>query len=101
MGYFCGHFPWLTLLLAAVVAAACASGIRLTRVTTDPVELWSAKTSRARTEKDAYQEAFGRFYRIEQVKGLLLSLLLLLLLLSLLITLIPFRSSSRLSPARS
>ncbi len=36
-------------------------------VTTDPVELWSAETSRVRVEKDYYDEAFVPFYRTEQV----------------------------------
>ena len=36
-------------------------------VTTDPVELWSAETSRVRIEKDYYDDTFVPFYRTEQV----------------------------------
>lgn len=36
-------------------------------VTTDPVELWSATTSRVRIEKDYYDETFVPFYRTEQI----------------------------------
>ncbi len=67
VGWFCAHFPLWTLLLAAAVAVACASGIHKTKVTTDPIELWSAKTSEARIEMDTYQDTFGRFFRIEQI----------------------------------
>lgn len=36
-------------------------------VTTDPIELWSAKVSRARREKDYFDEKFGPFYRTTQI----------------------------------
>ena len=37
------------------------------RVTTDPVELWSSPTSRARIEKNYFDQHFGGFYRTEQL----------------------------------
>lgn len=36
-------------------------------MTTNPVELWSAKGSVARDEKDFYDRKFTPFYRIEQL----------------------------------
>lgn len=39
------------------------SGILLVEIVTDPVELWSGPQSRARLEKDYYDETFVPFYR--------------------------------------
>lgn len=37
------------------------------QLTTDPVELWSAPNSRARTEKDFHDKNFGPFFRTNQL----------------------------------
>lgn len=42
-------------------------GLRYMRITTDPVELWSAPHSRARLEKQYFDEHFGPFFRTEQL----------------------------------
>lgn len=36
-------------------------------ITTDPVELWAAPHSRARSEKDFFDNTFGPFYRTAQI----------------------------------
>ncbi|CAI8031991.1 NPC intracellular cholesterol transporter 1 [Geodia barretti] len=42
-------------------------GLFFFTVTTDPVELWSAPNSRARLEKNYFDENFGPFFRTEQI----------------------------------
>jgi Niemann-Pick C1 protein len=42
-------------------------GIMYMRVTTDPVELWAAPTSRARTEREFFDSHFEPFYRTQQI----------------------------------
>ncbi len=37
------------------------------RLTTDPIELWAAPTSRSRIEKTFFDETFRPFYRTQQV----------------------------------
>lgn len=39
----------------------------LSQITTDPVELWAAPSSRSRVEKDYYDSHFEPFYRNEQI----------------------------------
>lgn len=50
-----------------VVIIAFSIGTIFMEVTTDPIELWSAKVSRARREKDYFDEKFGPFYRTTQI----------------------------------
>uniref|UniRef100_A0A8B9BJP9 NPC1 like intracellular cholesterol transporter 1 n=1 Tax=Anser brachyrhynchus TaxID=132585 RepID=A0A8B9BJP9_9AVES len=61
-----GH-PLPVLVVAAVVAAGLSAGMATLRLTTDPVELWSAPGSQARQEKAFYDEHFGPFLRTCQV----------------------------------
>ncbi|ELK25166.1 Niemann-Pick C1-like protein 1 [Myotis davidii] len=57
----------------AVVAALAwglaflAGGLAFTKLTTDPVELWSAPNSQARREKAFHDQHFGPFFRTNQV----------------------------------
>lgn len=37
------------------------------RIITDPVELWSSPSSRARQEKNYFDSRFGPFFRTEQL----------------------------------
>jgi len=67
LGHVCARHPVLILAAAFAVALACASGIRLIKVTVDPIKLWSSPTSRSRIEKDNYEATFGSFYRIAQI----------------------------------
>ena len=69
--YRWGHFAskrWYVVLPAvAILFGIFTSGLYRFNVTTDPVKLWSASTSRARLEKNYFDENFGPFYRTEQV----------------------------------
>lgn len=58
-GTFCSKHPILILVVGLVIAAALSAGISIFQVTTDPVKLWSAKDSRARTERDYFNSHFG------------------------------------------
>lgn len=59
--------PLLVILLSIVLVVVCCMGLRYMRITTDPVELWSAPHSRARLEKQYFDEHFGPFFRTEQL----------------------------------
>uniref|UniRef100_A0A8D0F8U2 NPC1 like intracellular cholesterol transporter 1 n=1 Tax=Strix occidentalis caurina TaxID=311401 RepID=A0A8D0F8U2_STROC len=61
-----GH-PVAVLAVAAVLAGGLSAGLVTLRLTTDPVELWSAPGSRARQEKAFYDQHFGPFFRTNQV----------------------------------
>ncbi|XP_054660508.1 NPC1-like intracellular cholesterol transporter 1 [Grus americana] len=61
-----GH-PVVVLVVAAVLAGLLSAGLVTLRLTTDPVELWSAPGSRARQEKAFHDEHFGPFLRTNQV----------------------------------
>ncbi|OQV16883.1 Niemann-Pick C1 protein [Hypsibius exemplaris] len=66
-GLFCAQHTVIVLLGSAVLLVACCCGWIFFTVTTDPVELWSSPLSRARTEKNYFDQHFGRFYRTEQI----------------------------------
>ncbi|PKU27144.1 niemann-pick c1-like protein 1 [Limosa lapponica baueri] len=61
-----GH-PVAVLVVAVVVAGGLAAGLATLRLTTDPVELWSAPGSRARQEKAFHDQHFGPFFRTNQI----------------------------------
>ncbi|XP_065507714.1 NPC1-like intracellular cholesterol transporter 1 [Caloenas nicobarica] len=61
-----GH-PLVVLVVAAAAAGGLSAGLATLRLTTDPVELWSAPNSRARQEKAFYDQHFGPFLRTNQV----------------------------------
>lgn len=63
----CAKRPTVTLLISLVVIIALSVGTIYMEVTTDPIELWSAKVSRARREKDYFDDKFGPFYRTTQI----------------------------------
>ncbi|KAL6468249.1 hypothetical protein MHYP_G00239260 [Metynnis hypsauchen] len=66
-GSFCVRQPVLVIMLSMVLVAACATGLMHMRVTTNPVDLWSAHGSEARQEKDYFDQHFGPFFRTEQL----------------------------------
>ncbi|KAG9278769.1 Niemann-Pick C1 protein [Astyanax mexicanus] len=66
-GSFCVRHPLLVILFSLVFVGGCSSGLARMRVTTDPVELWSAPHSQARQEKDYFDQHFGPFFRTEQL----------------------------------
>uniref|UniRef100_A0A669C7F4 NPC1 like intracellular cholesterol transporter 1 n=1 Tax=Oreochromis niloticus TaxID=8128 RepID=A0A669C7F4_ORENI len=55
------------LLLSLIVVAVFSVGLKDIKLTTDPVELWSAPNSRARQEKEFHDTYFDPFYRTNQV----------------------------------
>lgn len=66
-GTWVASWPWTVLLASTAVVAALAGGLAFTRLTTDPVELWSAPDSQARREKAFHDRHFGPFFRTNQV----------------------------------
>ncbi|XP_074837673.1 NPC1-like intracellular cholesterol transporter 1 [Carettochelys insculpta] len=59
--------PIAVIGVSAVVVVVLSSGMVFVKLTTDPVELWSAPDSQARQEKDFYDQHFGPFFRTNQV----------------------------------
>ena len=66
-GSFVARYPWLILIVGAVIITPLCFGIFLMKITTDPVKLWSSPDSQARHEKDYFDEHFGPFYRTEML----------------------------------
>ena len=66
-GTFVARHPlWVIIPTVAIVAALCV-GVLFIKLTTDPVDLWTAESSRVRQEKKYYDDKFGAFYRTEMV----------------------------------
>ncbi len=57
-GRFCSRRPIIVIVVGVCLCAILIGGISVFQVTTDPVELWSAPDSRARTEKKYFDEHF-------------------------------------------
>lgn len=66
-GYVCARRPAVVLTVGLAIAIGCSIGAGQLKVTTDPVQLWAAPSSRARLEKQFYDSNFGPFYRIEML----------------------------------
>ena len=66
-GLLASRFSFVVIPVVLVVCAGFLAGVYFFEVTTDPVELWSAPNSRAREEKNYFDDNFGPFYRTEQV----------------------------------
>ncbi|XP_018008621.1 NPC intracellular cholesterol transporter 1 isoform X3 [Hyalella azteca] len=62
-----GRHPWKVIAASVLVALGLSCGVRQLVVTTDPVELWAAPTSRSRLEKQYFDEHFEPFYRTEMI----------------------------------
>jgi len=60
-GRFCARWPWsvVVIVVSYLVCAVLMAGIARVGVVTDPVELWSAPDSRARVEKNYFDNNFG------------------------------------------
>ncbi|KAF5305092.1 hypothetical protein FQA39_LY09354 [Lamprigera yunnana] len=57
----------IVLFLSSWVVIALVYGAFSVNITSDPVELWAAPTSRSRSEKDYFDQQFQPFYRTEQI----------------------------------
>ncbi|KAM6106798.1 NPC1-like intracellular cholesterol transporter 1 [Pterocles gutturalis] len=66
-GTLVASHPVAVLVVVVAVAGGLSVGMVTLRLTTDPVELWSAPGSRARQEKAFYDQHFGPFLRTNQV----------------------------------
>ncbi len=66
-GKFATKFWYIVIPTGLVVMGVFASGMYRFKVVTNPVELWSAPNSRARLEKNYFDEHFGPFYRTEMI----------------------------------
>nr|XP_033789766.1 NPC intracellular cholesterol transporter 1 [Geotrypetes seraphini] len=66
-GSFCVRNPVLIIIFTLIFIAACCTGLMHMTITTDPVELWSSPSSKARKEKEYFDSHFGPFFRTEQI----------------------------------
>lgn len=66
-GIFVTRFWYLVIIGGVIVMGAFASGMYKFEVVTDTVQLWSAPDSRARIEKNYFDDNFGPFYRAEMI----------------------------------
>ncbi|CAF0910919.1 unnamed protein product [Didymodactylos carnosus] len=64
IGRFSAYNPRMVIIPVCVILFVLCFGCRYYTVTTDPVDLWVAKNSRARQEKDYFDQNFKPFYRI-------------------------------------
>lgn len=53
--------------MSAAIVIAFSVGLKSIELTTDPVELWSAPSSRARQEKAFHDKYFDPFFRTNQL----------------------------------
>ncbi|XP_076547894.1 NPC intracellular cholesterol transporter 1 homolog 1b [Osmia lignaria lignaria] len=60
-------YPGIVLVIFSYVLLGLSYGIQYLSITSDPIEIWAAPTSRARIEKDYYDSHFQPFYRAEQI----------------------------------
>lgn len=67
LGFFCAQRPFSVLTVGTLFIVALSLGLIKFEVTTDPVKLWSAKSSMARQQKDFFDEHFKPFYRTTQL----------------------------------
>ncbi|XP_061187973.1 NPC intracellular cholesterol transporter 1-like [Saccostrea echinata] len=66
-GRFCALNPLKIIVAGIILGAVFSVGIVMFEVTTSPVKLWSAEKSRARLEKNYFDNHFGPFYRTQQL----------------------------------
>uniref|UniRef100_A0A0N4ZPH1 SSD domain-containing protein n=1 Tax=Parastrongyloides trichosuri TaxID=131310 RepID=A0A0N4ZPH1_PARTI len=67
IGLIAARRPIMLFSFGFIIALICSSGLLMVRFTTDPVELWSYPHSKARQQKDFFDNNFGPFYRTEQI----------------------------------
>ncbi|XP_060813473.1 NPC intracellular cholesterol transporter 1 homolog 1b-like [Bombus pascuorum] len=60
-------YPFITLVILSYVILGLSYGITYLSVTSNPIEIWAAPTSRARLEKNYFDSHFQPFYRTEQI----------------------------------
>ena len=66
-GSLCAFNPWKVILGSLVFVLVLSLGLLKFTIVTDPVDLWASTDSKARLEKQYFDENFAPFYRTEQV----------------------------------
>ncbi|GAA5862852.1 hypothetical protein JCM8547_006571 [Rhodosporidiobolus lusitaniae] len=67
LGFFCASRPYLTLFIGLFLCGVLNLGWTRFEVERDPVKLWVPKGSEVARQKEGFEEAFGPFWRTEQV----------------------------------
>lgn len=67
LGSWCARRPYLTLALGCILCGLVNLGWKRFEVEKDPVRLWVPKGSPSERAKSQFDEAFGPFYRTEQI----------------------------------
>lgn len=73
LGTFFATYPWLTLFGGASLVTLLGYGIVYVEITTDPVKLWAAPSSKSRIEREYFDSKFEPFFRMEQVSSFTIS----------------------------
>ncbi|XP_033180820.1 NPC intracellular cholesterol transporter 1 homolog 1b-like [Bombus impatiens] len=60
-------YPFTTLIICSYVILGLSYGMMYLSITSNPIEIWAAPTSRARLEKNYFDSHFQPFYRTEQI----------------------------------
>ncbi|XP_076477317.1 NPC intracellular cholesterol transporter 1 homolog 1b isoform X2 [Bombus vancouverensis nearcticus] len=60
-------YPFITLIICSYVILGLSYGMTYLSITSNPIEIWAAPTSRARLEKNYFDSHFQPFYRTEQI----------------------------------
>ncbi|XP_049817202.1 NPC intracellular cholesterol transporter 1 homolog 1b-like [Aethina tumida] len=66
-GKFVFNHRKIVLAIAVIIIIGLSCGTFFMKITTAPVEIWAASTSRSRLEKDYFDTTFNPFYRTNQV----------------------------------
>ena len=66
-GKFVAQYWYIVFFFVGIIAIALSFGLFFFKITTDPVDLWSSPTSRAREEKAYFDKNFNPFYRTEMI----------------------------------
>ena len=66
-GKFVAQYWYIVFFFVGIIALALSFGLFFFKITTNPVDLWSSPTSRAREEKAYFDKNFNPFYRTEMI----------------------------------
>lgn len=67
LGLWCATRPYLNLAIGLAVCSIINLGWNQFEIETDPVKLWVARGSEMELAKNEFDQAFGPFYRTEQI----------------------------------
>ncbi|XP_058790036.1 NPC intracellular cholesterol transporter 1 homolog 1b-like [Phymastichus coffea] len=67
IGYFFAKHPVSSIAIIVNIVFICAFGVSYLTITSNPIEIWAAPSSRCRVEKDYFDQHFQPFYRTEQI----------------------------------